>query len=83
VFALSRGFLTAGCRRVVASLWSVNDLSTADLMSGLFGRIAHRRQSDAAIDYASSLREAKRALRARPQYAAPFYWAPFVLSGAR
>jgi len=29
VFALSRGFLAAGARRVIASQWSVDDASTA------------------------------------------------------
>ncbi len=33
VYALRRAFHTAGCRAVVASLWSVDDLSTAALMT--------------------------------------------------
>lgn len=79
VFALSRGFLTAGCRRVVASLWAVNDASTAELMGGFFTALARR----GAPDHARALRDAKRRLRADPRWADPFHWAPFVLEGAR
>lgn len=40
VFALSRGFLAAGARRVIASQWSVNDASTAEMMGAFFRQIA-------------------------------------------
>jgi CHAT domain-containing protein len=80
VFALSRGFLTAGAARVVASLWSVNDASTAALVSALFGNTARPTGSH---DWTRLLRDAKRAVRSRPEWSAPFHWAPFVLSGVR
>jgi Uncharacterized protein conserved in bacteria len=34
--SLTRGFMYAGARRVVVSLWDVNDKSTASLMSELY-----------------------------------------------
>jgi hypothetical protein len=40
VFALSRGFLVAGARRVVASQWPVDDASTAALMGELYRGMA-------------------------------------------
>jgi CHAT domain-containing protein len=76
VFALSRGFLVAGARRVVASQWPVDDASTAALMGELYRRLA------AAPDAAVALRDAKRRLRGDARWADPFFWAPFVLTGA-
>lgn len=81
VFALSRGFLAAGTRRVVASQWSVNDASTATLMSGFFRSVGEAEKAGRPVDYARALRDAKREVRARPEWADPFHWAPFVLTG--
>ncbi|HYV17969.1 MAG TPA: CHAT domain-containing tetratricopeptide repeat protein [Verrucomicrobiae bacterium] len=75
-FALSRGFLAAGARRVVASLWSVDDASTAALMGNFF------RKMDPDRPYAAALRDARRSVRANSKWKAPFYWAPFLLTGA-
>lgn len=76
VFALSRGFLVAGARRVVASQWPVDDASTAALMGDLFRRIGK------GAEPARALRDAKRALRKNAAWSDPFFWAPFVLTGA-
>jgi CHAT domain-containing protein len=76
VFALSRGFLVAGARRVIASQWPVDDVSTAALMGDLFRRIGE------GAEPAHALRDAKRALRKNPAWSDPFFWAPFVLTGA-
>ncbi len=75
VFALSRGFLAAGSERVVASLWPANDDSTALLMADFYRRIG------SGQGYSSALRDARRTLRQQPRWSAPYYWAPFVLSG--
>jgi CHAT domain-containing protein len=83
VFALSRGFHAAGAQRVVASDWVVDDRSTAVLMRGLFTGIAAGERGGGAVDYAAALRDAKRAVRAQPRWAHPYYWAPFVLTGTR
>lgn len=82
VFALSRGFLIAGSRRVVASQWRVEDTSTAHLMEEFYRRLTGSPPSGSA-SYARSLRDAKRALRGRPEYAAPAFWGAFVLYGVR
>ena len=71
---LSWAFLRAGARRVIASLWEVNDASTPKLMDHLYSAIA------AGEDPAVALRNAKLSLlHSQTVYSRPFYWAPFVL----
>jgi hypothetical protein len=82
VFALSRGFLVAGARRVVASLWPVDDDATAELVGRLFRGLADVERGSRSESTAAALREAKLAVRHRPGWEHPFFWAPFVLSGA-
>ena len=81
VFALSRGFLVAGARRVIASQWPVDDTSTAELVGELFRRIAGAEKLGGGIDAARALRDAKLRLRRKAEWAHPFFWAPFVLTG--
>ncbi len=83
VFALSRGFLAAGARRVIASQWSVDDVSTAELVGEFFRRVAGDDKRGKTISYALALRDAKRIIRGKKKWAAPYYWAPFVLTGKR
>ncbi|HEY7378959.1 MAG TPA: CHAT domain-containing protein [Steroidobacteraceae bacterium] len=71
-----------GARRVVASLWQVEDVSTARLMRTMYGSLASNHN-----DGAAALRQAQLALRASRQegkqpYAHPYYWAGFVISGS-
>jgi len=72
---LSRAFLHAGSRAVLASLWEVNDRSTLELMRSFYRALPQSGR-------AKGLAEAQRAmLRAGGRYAHPYYWAPFVLVG--
>ncbi len=65
-------FLRAGARRVVAGLWDVDDRSTAELMDGLYARLANGDLPPRA------LRQAKLGMIARGGTSAkPYYWAPF------
>ena len=82
VFALSRGFLAAGARRVIATHWSVNDKSSAKLIGAFFNQIATTEKSGQKIDFAKALHEAKRKVR-QHGWADPYYWAPFILMGKR
>jgi CHAT domain-containing protein len=70
---LVRGFLYAGSPSVVASLWAVNDLSTAELMGEMYSQLR------AGATKRSALRRAQ--LRIKDAYGHPYYWAPFVLMG--
>ncbi|MBE9068330.1 CHAT domain-containing protein [Leptolyngbya cf. ectocarpi LEGE 11479] len=66
----------SGARSTIASLWSVEDFSTADLMSELYRQLSQplRSRSDA-------LQQAQLSLLKSANYSHPYYWAPFVLTG--
>jgi CHAT domain-containing protein len=83
VFALSRGFIAAGARRVVASQWAVDDASTAVLMGAMFEQVVAARRAGRTVDFAKALREAKLRVRSRPEWSDPYHWAPFVLTGVQ
>ncbi len=70
---LVRGFLYAGTRSLLVSLWNVYDRSTAELMRTFYAFL----QKDQ--DIALSLRHAMLALK--QFYPHPYYWAPFILMG--
>jgi CHAT domain-containing protein len=80
VWALSRGFLVAGARRVVASNWLVDDEAAASLVSVFCDRIAKDQKSGQA-DYAQALHAAKKWVRNQDKWKSPYYWGTFVLVG--
>ena len=71
--------LRSGARSTLATLWSVSDLSTADLISEFYQQLAQ--PTDLTITKAEALRQAQLALIQNPQYDHPYFWAPFVLVG--
>lgn len=73
---LTRGFLHAGSRRVAASLWNVDDGSTAALMAAFYRALLVEGKTAAA-----ALRQAQLTLRADPRWRAPYHWAAFTLHG--
>jgi CHAT domain-containing protein len=75
VYSLGRAFLVAGSRSVGASLWRVDDASTAQLMAGFYRRYARGVSKDVA------LREAQLELLRSGKYKDPYFWAGFVLMG--
>jgi len=79
---LTRAFLAAGSDAVMATLWEVDDASTANLMQQFYTRMRHTAELPAETPAgAAALAEAQRGLRANDQYSHPYYWAPFVLVG--
>jgi CHAT domain-containing protein len=87
VWALSRGFLVAGSRRVVASNWLVDDEAAASLVYRFCSGIAQQEKSGAeignAIDYAKALHDAKLWARRQIKWQHPYYWATFTLIGPK
>ena len=73
---LTRGFMDAGARRVVGSLWSVPDAPTAALMSRFYALLLDEGRSPA-----EALRGAQLTLRKQRRFSAPVAWAGFVLQG--
>ncbi|MHC4933070.1 MAG: CHAT domain-containing protein [Planctomycetota bacterium] len=74
VFALPWGFQFAGAPSVIASLWRVDDESTAELFGDFYRRLG---EGEGLLH---AFVEARRTLRkVKPQ---PYYWAPFIFIGA-
>lgn len=69
--------LQVGVKSALASLWSVDDKSTYDLIKEFYNNF---RLED--VSKAQALRQAQITLiKANNQYSNPYYWAPFTLSG--
>lgn len=70
-----------GAKAVIASLWSVDDASTGQLMETMY-RI---RQEQPTLGKSEALRRSQEQLASgaagRSQWAHPYYWAPFILIG--
>ena len=77
LYGMTRGFMYAGSKRVVVSLWDVQDQATARLMSDFYrGLLGPKRPHPAA-----ALRAAQIAIWREGRWQAPYYWAGFVLQG--
>jgi len=72
---LPRGFLYAGAKSVIASLWKVDDEATAAFMKVFYEQI-QRGES-----LSSALRGAQQEMSHGRRWSQPFYWAAFVLQG--
>ena len=71
---LVQAFLQGGASRVMASLWPVEDRTTALLMERFHRRLAAGRLPVLA------LAESQREMLRHPETAAPFFWAAFVIT---
>ena len=71
VFGTHRGFKQAGVRSILATLWNVNDRSTAILMETFYKEWLEGKPMQQALhDAVNALRKV---------YSHPFYWAPYVM----
>jgi CHAT domain-containing protein len=77
VIGLSRALVYAGAKNIIVSFWSVADESTSELMQNFYKELLNKNNGN----YTASLRNAKLSLIASEKYAAPYYWAPFILIG--
>jgi len=76
IVGIVRGFMYAGAKRVVASLWKVDDDATGEMMGRFYVEMLQRHRSPAA-----ALRQAQLALWRQDRWRPPFYWAAFVVQG--
>ena len=76
LIGLTRGFMYAGSSRVMASLWSVSDEATAELMEAFYKAMERDKKSPAA-----ALRAAQIAIWKQDLWRSPYYWAAFQLQG--
>jgi CHAT domain-containing protein/Tfp pilus assembly protein PilF len=76
MYGLARAFLFAGSRSVGASLWRVDDVSTARLMGAFYRGYA------SGVPKAEALRRAQVGLLRRKEYSDPYFWSGFILIGA-
>lgn len=76
LIGLTRGFMYAGTRRVIASLWKVDDWATAELMKRFYRKMLIEKKRPAA-----ALQAAQIEMWRQPKWRAPYYWAAFTLQG--
>jgi len=76
LIALTRGFMYAGARSVVASLWKVDDAATASLMTEFYRQMFTNKLKPAA-----ALRSAQLKISQEKRWQSPYYWAGFFLQG--
>lgn len=73
---LARGFLHAGAKAVVASLWKVDDRATAELMKAFYVGVLQL-----GLSHEQALSRAQQVVAKQPRFRSPYYWAGFVLYG--
>src|SRR5262249_38981383 len=76
LIGLTRGFLYAGAPRVVATLWEIDDRTTAEIMKRFYEGLLTRHETPAA-----ALRAAQLAMWRTKGWDTPYYWAAFTLQG--
>jgi CHAT domain-containing protein len=68
--------IQAGARSALGTLWSVNDVASAELVGEFYGQLHAE-----PISKAVALQRAQQKLVHDPNRAHPYYWAPFLLIG--
>ena len=76
LIGLTRGFMYAGAPRVVASLWKVDDVATAELMGRFYNAMLEEGMRPAA-----ALRQAQIEMWKEKHWTDPFNWAAFTIQG--
>jgi CHAT domain-containing protein len=76
VVGLTSGFMYAGAKSVITSLWKVDDDATAELMGYFYTALLKD-----GLTPAAALKAAKREMWKQERWRAPFYWAAFTLQG--
>ena len=75
--SLARAYFQAGAKSVIASLWAVNDESTARIMIDFYKYLGKGKRKDEALQQA----KLDYLAWADPAYQHPYYWAGFIAIG--
>ena len=75
VVGLTRAFLAAGARSVLATLWAIDDRATVHFMNAFY---RHLKNGESA---SASLQQAMKEIREIPVLSHPYFWAPFFIVG--
>jgi CHAT domain-containing protein/Tfp pilus assembly protein PilF len=73
---LTRGFMYAGTPRVLVSLWNVDDVATAEMMTRFYRLMLQEKLSATA-----ALKQAQLEMQTETEWKSPYYWAAFTLQG--
>ena len=73
LLGLMRGFLQAGVRSLLVTLWDIDDACTKEFMCSFY------REVGSGASLANAVQGAMREVRER--YPHPYFWAPFLLIG--
>jgi CHAT domain-containing protein len=76
LITLAAAFSQAGAQSIIASLWKVNDATTRDFMVTFYRTLESAGRVEA-------LQRAQLTILRNPATAHPYYWAAFILIGAR
>jgi CHAT domain-containing protein len=77
LIGLTRGFFYAGAARVIASLWKVDDVATAELMTHFYQGVLNKGMTPAA-----AMRSAQIEMWKQKRWRGdPYYWGGFQLQG--
>jgi CHAT domain-containing protein len=74
VASLSKAFMLAGAKRVIMTLWSVDDNKSSILMEKFFQKVKN------GFEYGEALRKAKIDMIKNNKFSHPFFWSGFVMS---
>lgn len=76
VLGIAGTTVRAGARSAIASLWSLDDESSVELMRQFYQQLGQGK-----VSRAEALRRAQKSLIDNGQYSSPRYWAPLILLG--
>jgi CHAT domain-containing protein len=77
IMSLTRGFLTAGAKSIVMTMWAVDDKTSSTLMKGFYTNLAAKQNigdalNNAKLEYLNQSDDLK---------AHPYFWAGYIVLG--
>ena len=76
IVGLTRGFMYAGTPRVLVSLWNVDDVATAEMMTRFYRLMLQEK-----LSATTALKQAQLEMQTETEWKSPYYWAAFTLQG--